>query len=660
MELKTLANEYRGLCFDMIAQANSGHLGLPLGCAECVAVLFGKFLRYLPKNPRWLNRDRFVLSAGHGSPLLYAALYLSGYDISLEDLKALRQMGSKATGHPEFGITPGVETTTGPLGQGIGNAVGIALSQKKCAAWFNTPDAPIFDACTVCLCGEGCLQEGVGQESIALAGLWQLDNLILIYDCNKVTLDRPSACSQNDDIQQRFESIGWDVFEVDGHDCAAIEAQLNHCRSLQGKPKLIILNTVIGYGLKVAGTSKAHAAEGLKDGVQAKVAWGLDPEQSFFVSEETRRFFEKREGQLQKAYNEWASRFETWTAAEPDKARLLGSKPRLKVTDFAILPLLRRSIEIRACMGALLNAYAQQAPLFLSGSADVFASTKTYLMQGGDFAPDNLKGRNLFFGVREHAMGAIMNGIAYDGIFNVCGSAFLVFSDYLKPALRVAAMAHLPVWYVFTHDSVSVGEDGPTHQPVEQLCGIRSMPNVRVFRPADVDECAACLQQALDVPEGPSVWVAAKQELPYLSTVPSQNKLEGAYKGGYIILKETDTLRCILIATGSEVDLAIKTAQQLGTDIRVVSMPCCEVFLQQPEAYQERILPSDCTCRVAIEAGSSLPWYRLVGLKGKIIGVDQFGKSAPAGALRQLLGLTPEACTQTIQQYLSAHQGVIK
>lgn len=656
MELKTIANEYRGLCFDMITQANSGHLGLPLGCAECVAVLFGKFLRYLPKNPRWLNRDRFVLSAGHGSPLLYAALYLSGYDISFDDLKTLRQIGSKATGHPEFGVTPGVETTTGPLGQGIGNAVGIALSQKKCAAWFNTSDAPIFDGCTVCLCGEGCLQEGLGQESIALAGLWQLDNLILIYDCNKVTLDRPSTCSQNDNIRQRFESIGWDVFEVDGHDCSAIEAQLNHCRSLQGKPKLIILNTIIGYGLKVAGTSKAHAAEGLKDGVQAKAAWGLDPEKSFFVSEETRRFFEKRERQLQKAYNEWASLFEAWTVSEPDKASLLGSKPSLKIKDFDILQSLRRSIEIRACMGALLNAYAQQAPLFLSGSADVFASTKTYLTQGGDFAPVNLTGRNLFFGVREHAMGAIMNGIAYDDVFNVCGSAFLVFSDYLKPALRVAAMAHLPVWYVFTHDSVSVGEDGPTHQPIEQICGMRSMPNVRVFRPADVDECAACLQQALDIPEGPSVWVAAKQELPYLSTVPSQDKLEGAYKGGYIVLKETDALRCILIATGSEVDLAIKIAQQLSTGVRVVSMPCCEVFLQQPDAYRECILPSDCTCRVAIEAGSSLSWYRLVGLKGKVIGVDQFGESAPADVLRQHLGLTIEACTQAIQQYLSAHQ----
>ncbi len=638
--LLQIAKEGRGLVFDMVTEANSGHLGLPLGCSECFAVLFGKFLRYLPNNPRWINRDRFVLSAGHGSAILYAYLHLSGYSVTLEDLKQFRTLNNCTPGHPEFGITPGVEATTGPLGQGIGNAVGIALSQKKMATQFNLEQYTIFDNCVVCLCGEGCLQEGVGQESIALAGLWKLDNLILIYDCNEMTLDAPSSVSQCENVRAKFEAIGWEVFEIDGHNIDEIENTLNTCREHKGMPHLIIMKTVIGHGLAIEGTTQAHGASGVKEQTIFKEKLSLPIDQSFYVSEKTYQYFEKHRNHLQKAYRIWSEMFETWVEINPEQADLLIQKKELSHEFFETLPnMSQKSVATRVCAGNILNVCSKELPLLLTGSADLFESVKNYIKDGGNFSAENYKGKNLFFGVREHAMGAILNGIAYDGFFRPSGSTFFVFSDYLKPALRVAALSQLPVIYFFSHDSIAVGEDGPTHQPVEQLAGLRSMPNVHVFRPADFDETVACFELALNRREGPSVFVLSRQNLMELP-ISGSEKRQKALKGAYILKSEVGVLERIIIATGSEVTLALEIANQLGPNTRVVSMPSCEVFLQQDQTYQEGIFPASCTQRIAIEAGSSQSWYRFVGLNGIVVGIDSFGKSASASDLFEAFELT--------------------
>ena len=646
----SIANEIRGLCLDMIATANSGHLGLPLGCAECGTVLFGQFLRYLPKNPRWINRDRFILSAGHGSALLYACLHLCGYDISLEDLKQFRQLRSKTPGHPEFGLTPGIEATTGPLGQGIGNAVGIAVSQKKLAEQLNTSTHTIIDNCVVCLCGEGCLQEGVGLESITLAGLWKLNNLILIYDCNQVTLDTNASVSQNEDTRSKFEALGWNVHEVNGQDPTAILQALEQGRTSNDKPTLIILKTIIGYGLSISGTSKAHGAAGIKEIVQVKQTLGLDPNKSFFISDTTKKFFEKHKLHLQKNYNNWVKIFEDWCETYPEKASFLIAKNVYKDLEPSLE---KNSISTRECAGKYLNYLAQKNPHLLTGSADVFESVKNYLHACGDFSVQTIAGRNLFFGIREHAMGSVLNGIAYDGFFQPSGSTFLAFSDYLKPALRIAALSHLPVWYFFSHDSIAVGEDGPTHQPIEQLVGLRSIPNIQVLRPADSDELWSAFQCAIQFKEGPSIFILSRQTLNYLDTIPQNDKLRGSERGAYIIRSETEPLKTLIIATGSEVELALKTANLLGTGTRVVSMPSCEIFLHQEAEYQEKVLPSTCKKRIAIEAASSLSWHRFVGSNGLVIGIDRFGISAPAASIFNTFHLTPELCAQKIKAHES-------
>lgn len=646
--LKLISNEARGICLDMVAKANSGHLGLPLGCADVAAVLFGQFLNFLPKNPRWINRDRFVLSAGHGSALLYTYLHLSGYDVSLEDLKQFRQWGSKTPGHPEFGVTPGVEATTGPLGQGIGNAVGIALSQKKLAAEINTDDYKIIDNYTVCLCGDGCLQEGVGQESVALAGLWKLDNLILIYDNNHVTLDGDAALSQCEDVQKRFEALGWEVVSADGHNVEAIWQALNRCRCSNGKPHLLILNTTIGYGLSIAGTSKAHGPSGIKEIVSAKQTLGLDPNASFFISETTKRFFEKRRVQLQKSYNAWLETFEAWANLFPEKAKRLSQKPVLPDNVFEDLKTKAKTTSTRVAAGEILNQIMLALPDFITCTADLFDSVKNNLKDSAIFSSEHTEGRNITFGIREHAMGAVLNGIAYDGFYRVVGSTFFAFSDYLKPALRIAALSHLPVWYFFSHDSISVGEDGPTHQPIEQLAGLRSIPNVLVFRPADYDELLACFVCALKQKFTPCVFVLSRQNLTLLEVASQKTKIDGARLGAYVLKHEVGELSHILIASGSEVELALQVAGRVGDGARVVSMPCMELFRQQSEAYKQSVLPSSCRNRIAIEAGACQPWFEFVGLDGKVIGLDHFGASAPESELKRHFGFIPEACSDII------------
>lgn len=647
--LRLISNEARGICLDMVAKANSGHLGLPLGCADCATVLFGQFLNFLPKNPRWINRDRFILSAGHGSALLYTYLHLSGYDVSLEDLKQFRQLGSKTPGHPEFGVTPGVEATTGPLGQGIGNAVGIAVSQKKLAEQVNTEEYKLIDNYTICLCGDGCLQEGVGQESVALAGLWKLDNLILIYDNNRVTLDGSAKISQCEDVEKRFEALGWEVGTADGRDVSAIAQALNRCRCSNGKPHLLILNTTIGYGLSIAGTSKAHGASGIKEIESAKQRLGLDPKVSFFVSEATRRFFEKRRLQLQKAYNVWLKKFEEWANLFPEKAQKLSQQPVLDFECFEALRKNAKTTSMRAAAGEILNHVAPALPDFITCTADLFDSVKNKIKDSEIFSAEHIQGRNIAFGIREHAMGAVLNGIAYDGFFRGIGSTFFAFSDYLKPALRVAALSHLPVWYFFSHDSISVGEDGPTHQPIEQLAGLRSMPGVLVFRPADYDELLACFECALSQKSTPCVFVLSRQTLPLLEAVSQKSKIDGARLGAYVLRKEAGPISHILLASGSEVELALKTADLLGNGVRVISVPCMELFRQQSGDYKQSVLPKNCRNRTAIEAAARQPWFEFVGLDGNVIGLDHFGASGPETALEKHFHFTPEDCRKIIE-----------
>lgn len=652
--LKKAAAQARGLAIDAVHKAGLGHLGLPLGCAEMGATLFSEALSFNPDSPRWINRDRFVLSAGHGSMFLYAWLHLSGYDLSLEDIKAFRQMHSKTPGHPEFGETDGVESTTGPLGQGLGNAVGIAISQKMAAEKFNTSEHTIIDSHVVCLAGDGCFQEGVAMEASALAGHLGLDNLIIILDSNDVTLDAMAEVTQSEDTGKRYEAIGFDVCTIDGHDMEAVAKAVADAKAADnGKPKLIIAKTEIGRGIKeVAGTSKAHGEGGAKFAESAHADLGL-PQETFYVSEDVRDHFKARKADKLAKYAEWESIYAAWKAANADLAGLLesamaGKRPSASeclgwIPEFDA----DAKLATRAAGGKVLQPLAEKLPLLTTGSADLFGSNKNYLIDQGDFSRTNLSGRNTWYGIREHAMGAICNGIAYDGIFITSGATFLVFSDYMRPSLRLAALAKLPVFHVFTHDSVGVGEDGPTHQPVETTSALRTFPNMDVIRPGDPEETAAAFASAIARTDGPTSLVLSRQNLPNLSTIPVEVRRTGTLKGGYIARKESGPLKLILLATGSELQHAIAAADELGDGVRVVSMPCFEAFDRQDAGYREDVLPSSCRARVAIEAGVGGLWYKYVGLDGKVVSIERFGLSAPGDEVMKALGMTAAKVIET-------------
>ena len=649
--LQQIANQVRGLSIDAIKCANSGHLGLPLGCAEFGSLLFGRLLNYNPTNPRWLNRDRFVLSAGHGSALLYSLLHLSGFGLTIEDLKSFRKLGSNTPGHPEFGRTHGVEATTGPLGQGIGNAVGMAVSMKQCAATFNTSSHTIFDSFVVCLCGDGCLQEGVACESIALAGHWGLDNLILFHDANNVTLDGPLAASQSENTAAKFESMGWQVQSVSGYDFDAMEAAYSIAKSRTGKPQLIQLNTVIGKGISsVEGNSSAHGTTGLQFSDEAKKALGL-PDSQFFVSEATRKFFKEHLMDLQSKYKEWDAVFADYCKKYPEKATMLSEKKVLSKKFWSDINFdNKKSIATRAASGEVLRNLSEQLPLLVSGSADLHESTKNYIPSVGVFSKNSPNGRNILFGIREHAMGAILNGIAYDGILASSCATFLSFSDYMRPAIRMAAISNLPVTYIFTHDSIAVGEDGPTHQPVEQLAGLRVIPNLNVIRPADAYETVGAYKVALESSDKPTAIILSRQNLKILNTISSDAKIYNVENGAYVI-KEATNLEYIIIATGSEVALALDVAELLGPTTRVVSMPSMNLFEAQSKEYKASILPKTCTKRIAIELGVPHLWCPYVGDNGLILGVNSFGESANESALLEKFGLSPQLCFEKIKQH---------
>lgn len=647
--LSQAANQARGLAIDAVHKCSSGHLGLPLGTAEIGAVLYGHALVHNPDEPRWLNRDRFVLSAGHGSMFLYSWLHLSGYDLSLEEVKNFRVLHSKTSGHPEFHETPGVECTTGPLGQGIGNSVGLAMSGKMAEARFNTAEHVIFDHHVICLAGDGCMQEGVAMEAVEFAGHQGLDNLILIYDSNDVTLDAMADKTQSENTALRFKAMNWDVQTLaDGHDLAAILKAVNKAKkSKTGKPQLIIAKTIIGKGIpEVQGTSKGHGEGGAKFADSARAGLGL-PAEHFYVSPEVREYFAAHKKRLKRVYGKWRKTYEAWRAANADKAALLDSR-NTPVSAAALLEKIPAfaadaKLATRAAGKDVLQPVAAALPLLISGSADLHGSTLNYIAADKDFDKANRTGRNLRYGIREHAMAAINNGVAYDGIFRTSCATFLVFADYSRPSMRIAALSKLPVVYIYTHDSIGVGEDGPTHQPVETVTGLRIIPNLDVIRPADPEETAGAFAAALERSDGPTLLSLTRQAVPMLNDISVADRRNGVLKGGYVAVKETAPLTHILLSAGSELQWAVAAAKQLGAGVRVVSIPSFLRFDSQSKEYRESVLPNSCRKRVAIEAGVTGLWGKYVGLDGKVVGIDRFGLSAPGNIAMKELGITTEA-----------------
>ena len=646
--LANAANEARGLAIDAVHACSSGHLGLPLGCAEVGAVLFGESMRYCPDAPKWLNRDRFILSAGHGSMFLYSWLHLSGYAVSRDEVKNFRQLHSITPGHPEFAETPGVEATTGPLGQGIGNAVGYALSGKRAAALYNTADHTLIDHHVFALNGDGCLQEGVAKEAIAFAGHNGLDNLILIYDSNDVTLDAMADVTQSEHAEAYFISQNWDAVTIDGHDLELIATAIEKAKAgKNGRPKVIIVKTLIAKGIpEVAGTAKGHGEGGAKFAESARAGLGLPADELFYVSPETEAFFAEKKAASNAAFEAWQKTYDAWAKANPELATQLtdGLAKAVPIDLGEKIPAFPADFKdaTRGAGGIILNAIAREMPQVISGSADLYGSTKNYIKDGGDFSKTNPTGRNIWFGIREHAMGAICNGIAYDGLFRASGATFLVFADYMRGSIRLAALSGLPVTYIFTHDSVGVGEDGPTHQPVETVSGLRVIPNLDVIRPGDAEETAGAFIAAMSRTDGPTALILTRQTIPLMNELSVAARRDGTLKGGYIAKQETGALTTILLATGSELQHAMAAATELGDGVRVVSLPCFELFERQSPAYRESVLPAACTKRIAIEAGVSGLWWKYVGTEGKVLGIDRFGMSAPAPLVMKELGMTAE------------------
>jgi len=656
--LSKAADQARGLCMDAVQASQSGHLGLPLGCAEMGAVLFGHALRYNPDQPRWINRDIFVLSAGHGSMFLYAWLHMSGYDLPMSEIKRFRQLHSKTPGHPEFGETPGVECTTGPLGQGVGNAVGMSVATNMAAARFNTAEHKIFDQHVVCLCGDGDMQEGVASEACALAGVWGLDNLIYIYDSNGVTLDAPAKLTQCEDTAERMKAYGFDVQEIEGQDMRQFLDAFNVAkRRDNGKPQFIIAHTLIGKGIpEVAGTYKAHGEAGAKFVDASRKALGL-PDEHYFVSQDVYDYFAQHKKTLLAEYDRWEKTYDAWRTKNPDKAKLLDDGLARKVPSdlMSKIPDFPNDAKLatRKAGGEVLQPIAQAMPLLMSGSADLYGSTMNYIKDGGDFNRDNFAGRNVRFGIREHGMCAILNGVSYHGLFRASGATFLVFTDYCRGAIRLSALAKLPNVYIFTHDSIGVGEDGPTHEPVETVSSVRLMPNIDVIRPADPEETAGAFVAAMQRTDGPTLLALTRQAVPILNEIDANLRREGVLRGGYIAKKESGKLDLIILSCGSELQHALAAAKELGGNVRVVSMPCFERFNRQSQAYREEVLPNECRKRVAIEAGVTEIWYEYVGLDGKVVGLHDFGMSAPGAEVMKERGIDAQHVIEAAKSLLA-------
>jgi len=645
-------NTIRFLSVDAVEKANSGHPGLPLGAAPMAYVLWHRYLRHNPKNPSWPNRDRFVLSAGHGSVLLYSLQHLTGYDLDMEDIKAFRQWGSRTPGHPETFTTPGVEASTGPLGQGAANSVGMAIAERFLASRYNRPGQTVVDHTTYALLGDGDMMEGISHEAASLAGHLKLGKLVWLYDDNQVSLDGPTSLAFSEDVGRRFEACGWYVQRItDGdHDLDGIDRALAAAKA-DPRPSLIVVRTTIGFGSpNKAGTSEAHGAPlGAEEARLTKIALGWDPDRHFQVPEEVRAHFATALERGAQAEAKWQKTFAAWAAANPELAaewKLALRNVLPPDWDGAFPSFTNHEAQAtRAASSKVLAAVASKVPWFLGGDGDLSCSTMTALPDQGDFSGETGSGRNIHFGVREHAMGAIANGLAYHGQVRPFTATFFAFSDYERPALRMAALSKLPVLFLFSHDSIGVGEDGPTHQPVEHLAALRSIPNLWVIRPADADEVAFAYRVAMKRNDGPVAIVLTRQKVPALD----RGKLApaaGLAKGAYVICESAGgPPQVVLIATGSEVSITLAAQEKLGEQgirARVVSMPCWELFCQQSPEYRNSVLPPDLPLRISIEAGISLGWHRWVGERGLTITLDRFGASGPGPVLIKQFGFTAE------------------
>lgn len=653
--LGKIANTIRQLSMDAVQKADSGHPGLPLGCAEIGAYLYGYLLRQNPKNPKWLNRDRFILSAGHGSMLLYSCLHLSGYKVSLEDIKNFRQLHSNTPGHPESHLTEGVESTTGPLGQGVGNAVGQAIGMKILAQKFNNEKFRIFTNKIYCLMGDGCMMEGISSEASSLAGHLKLDNLILIYDANRISLDGPLSDSCSEDTKTRYKAYGWDVFEVDGHDFDALHSVFSLLLQKQERPVLIIAHTLIGKGApNKAGTSKVHGAPlGVEEVKAAKEILGL-PQEEFYIPQSVINYFHQRQSQQAVLEDKWFHTFEMWGRANPElllifdkmKNQTLPQDLEQKISSIPI----KAPVAGRKASQDVLNVLADLLPQLYGGSADLSVSDLTMLKKYPVIIQSDFSGRNIKYGVREFAMGAIAIGLWQTQMIIPFIGTFLTFSDYMRNAIRLAALQEAHVIYQFTHDSIFLGEDGPTHQPIEHFASLRAIPRLHLIRPADSYEVKMAWVAALQYTTGPTAICLSRQNLPDLSgtNVPYA---EGVGRGAYIVKKEARPSEFLLIATGSELSLALDVAaelEKLGKSVRVVSMPCWEIFENQPQEYRNSVLGGNLGKRVSIEAGVELGWHKYIGIEGIAISMKSFGASAPYRDLANEFGFTVEDILATI------------
>lgn len=645
----------RSLGIDMINKANSGHPGMVLGSAPALYSLFTKEYKVFPAHSQWINRDRFVLASGHASSLLYSLLHLSGFQVSMDDLKQFRQWGSCTPGHPEVELTDGVDASSGPLGQGIPMAVGMAMAEAFLATRYNKKDYPVIDHYTYVLCGDGDMQEGVTYEASSLAGHLSLGKLIVLYDANNVTLDGPLNYSFSEDVKKRYESMNWQVICVqDGNDYEAIAKAIKKAKKEVYKPTLIIVNTIIGFGSRNQGTSKVHGAPlGEEDGQYAKRQYGFEYV-NFFVPEEVYDDFKKNVfNRGKRAYNKWNKMMDTYKTEYPELYQELfqNINDEYSFDETAFIKEYQDGITeaTRVTSEKLINAIAAQNPTFLSGTADLASSTKTIIKNAERFSCENYGGRNLFFGIREFAMVAIMNGMTLHKGIKVAAGGFMVFSDYFKAALRMACLMKLPIILPLSHDSIAVGEDGPTHQPVEQLAMLRSMPNIQVIRAADAYEMCGAWKKAVETNDCPTALILTRQNVTNFTHATYEDVCHGAY----VVSQEKDNLDGIIIATGSEVELAMQAQKALleqGKDVRVVSMPSMELFDQQDDSYKEKVLPKHIRKRLAVEMACDFGWHKYVGLDGKVISVNQFGASAPANIVIQEYGFTVENIVET---YLS-------
>ncbi|NHM32499.1 transketolase [Neobacillus terrae] len=653
-------NTIRTLSIDAINRANSGHPGLPMGAAPMAYTLWAKHLKHNPENAKWFNRDRFVLSAGHGSSLLYSMLHVFGYDVSIEDLKSFRKLNSKTPGHPEFNYTDGVDATTGPLGQGIANAVGMAMAEAHLGAKFNKDNFSVIDHYTYALVGDGDLSEGISYEAMSMAGHMKLGKLIALYDSNDISLDGELNLSFSEDIKKRAESVHWQYILVkDGNNIEEISKAIELAKQNKEQPTLIEIKTIIGYGSpKVAGTNKAHGNPlGVEEAKATKQQYGWNYEEDFFVPQEVRAHFDELKLKGIEQESKWSSLLKDYKDQYPELAfelqNAISGNVLIEVEDILTFDE-GKAISTRVASGEAINHYVKNIPAIFGGSADLSHSTMTDIKGEKAYAVESFTGRNVYFGVREHAMGAAGNGMALHGGVKPFISTFFVFNDYLRPSIRLAALSKLPVTYVFTHDSIAVGEDGPTHEPIEHLAALRAIPGLTVIRPSDANETASAWAYALQQTDGPVALILSRQNLPVYEE--TQGNLDKLSRGAYVLTETNENPDVILIATGSEVSLAVDSKAELekeNVSVRVVAMPSWELFKKQPKEYQELVLPASVSKRVSIEMGISMGWEQFTGFEGKVISIETFGASGTGADVMKKFGFISENVVQTVKTLLN-------